>query len=730
MEENVIEFKRVVTVLTDQPINGGLLDYFALENSNRIGQFVEVPVGTRSCIGVIWNEGSTTIDRTKLKYLTGIVEAPKMSIELRKFLIAFAHYTVNPLNKVFKLAIGALDLRRPPRRKKFYKAGNQLSSGSSSKRKKIFMLLSEFPKRTFSMEELTSFAGASPSLVNELVKLGNIEVQFKSKFLPYKICTAIYSSTLSQNQKLASKKLCELVSSKKYNTTLLKGVTGSGKTEVYLDAVSQALAMGRQVLVLVPEISLSIDFVKRVIDRYGVKPGEWHSGVKKTERFRLYNAIARNDIQLVIGARSALFLPFVDLGLIVVDEEHDGSFKQEEVVCYNARDMAVLRASLAGVPVILASATPSLETWVNVEIGKYGRIDLRERYGTAILPKVDIVDLREQSMPRGAFISQYLKDEIELRLTKGEQSLLFLNRRGYAPITLCQICGFQIGCSSCDARLVQHRHKNKLMCHQCGQSAPIPSICPKCFSEGHLKSVGPGVEKIAYECQQLFPKANIGIFSSDLIVNVSQLQENFSRLASGQIDIIVGTQLVSKGHNFPNITLVGIIDADLGLQGSDLRAAEKTFQSLRQVSGRAGRHKKLGKAVLQTYSPDHPVIVAISKAHDDDFWALEAQLRRNAQAPPFGKLIALVLSGPNEKLLFDIGQNLARIWINSYQVDAKIFGPALAPIGRIRDKFRIRLLIKCDKNKDIQPKIRKWLSSVVIPKTVKILVDVDPQNFF
>ncbi len=728
---NIIrEQEKVVTVLTDKPINGGLLNYVVPFKPIGIGQFVEIPIGTRLCVGVVWDEGTTEISKEKLKRISRILDIPPMSADFKKFLIEFARYTVNPLNKVLKLSLGSLDFRNPPRGNRFYIASDIELIRSSHKRKKILEFLLQGPKNKVSMKELTSSLGVSSSLVRELVKLGNIKVEYYREVLPYEICRGVFSKTLSETQKLASDSLCELVRAKKYQTTLLRGVTGSGKTEVYLDAVSEALLMGRQVLVLVPEIALSIDFVNRVINRYNVKPGEWHSGVKQKERQRLYTAIAENRVQLVIGARSALFLPFADLGLIVVDEEHDGSYKQEEVVCYNARDMAVLRGSIFGVPVVLASATPSLETWVNADVGKYNRIDLIDRYGEAALPAIEVVNLSEQKIPKGNFISPYLKKEIEIRIKYGEQSLLFLNRRGYAPITICQSCGHQIGCRICDSKLVQHRFENKLMCHLCGTSIPIPSICPSCFTAGDLKAVGPGVEKIALECQALFPDARVGILSSDSIEDVSQLKEKFARLASGEIDIIVGTQLVSKGHNFPNITLVGVIDADLGLHGGDLRAAEKTFQSLRQVSGRAGRHKKVGKALIQTYSPGHPVILAVSKGSDDDFWALEAKTRKKALVPPYGKMIGIILTGPSKKVLFDLGQRLVRVWMNSHQLDARIFGPALAPIGKIRERYRVRILIKGEKNKNIQSKIEKWLSSVFTPRSVKVLVDVDPQSFF
>ena len=730
MEKNIFKKGETVSVLTDQPINEGSLDYIVQINFISVGQFVEVPIGSRHCIGVVWGRGLTKLEKTKLKYIVRVLKLPLMTLELKKFLEQVAKYTVNPLNKVFKLSLGAQNLIGLPKGKKFYKAGNLQLKTTTLKRNKIMEFLNREPKKFFSMKELTSTLSASPGLINELIKLGNIDVDFRNEFVPYKRCVGTFSTTLSRAQKIASNQLCTSVRKQIYSTTLLRGVTGSGKTEVYLDAVSEALNMGKQVLVLVPEIALSVDFVRRVIERFKVEPGEWHSGVSRKERLRLYHAVATNNVQLVIGARSALFLPFSNLGLIVVDEEHDGSYKQEEGICYHARDMAVMRGSFAGAQVVLASATPSLETWVNTKNGKYTKIDLTERYGDALLPNIEVLDLRDVTMPTGTFISPKLQDEIKFRIRNGEQSLLFLNRRGYAPITICTECGFQIGCKSCDSRLVQHRSKKKLICHQCGDRMDIPTNCPNCSIVGKLKAVGPGVEKVAEECQNLFPGARVGILSSDSVENLVQLQEKFSKLVSGQIDIIVGTQLVSKGHNFPNITLVGVVDADLGLQGSDMRAAEKTFQSLRQVSGRAGRDKKVGKALLQTYAPEHPVIIAIADGNDEAFWDLEALNREQAGAPPFGKLIALVLSGSNEKQLFEIGHKMVRAWIKSYGFETQIFGPALAPVARIRDRFRVRLLIKCGKKKNIQPVLREWINNVSAPRSVKILIDVDPQNFY
>lgn len=730
MEDLLLKKGESVTVLTTKPINGGFLDYMVPNDNMHVLDFVEVPLGSSSCIGVIWLKSSKNFDKKKLKNITRSLELTPMSVEMRNFLIQLASYTINPLNKVLKLALGAQDFLKPLKRVKYYYIGKLFLEKPTVKRNKVIEFLKIDPDRKFSMLDLTTKLGASSSLINNLISSDNIRVDSKIEFLSYDISEPRFSDTLSKSQKVVSNQLRNQMRAKQYSTTLLRGVTGSGKTEVYLDAISEAFLLGKQVLVLVPEIALSIDFVRRVTERFDVVPGEWHSGILLSERRRLYHAVAKNQLNLVIGARSALFLPFKNLGLIVVDEEHDGSYKQEEGVCYNARDMAVMRASLSGAQVILASATPSLETWVNAKNGKYRRIDLDERYGSAILPDIEVIDLKTQNMKPGNWISTKLKEEITKRLGAGEQSLLFLNRRGYAPITLCKSCGFQIGCKHCDARLVQHRYKNMLICHQCGDSASVPTACPNCLIEGKLKAIGPGIERLEEECSSLFPDSKIGVLSSDNVESISELQKRIEKFTSGDVDIIIGTQLVSKGHNFPNITLVGVIDADLGLQGSDLRAAEKTFQSLRQVSGRAGRHKKVGKALLQTYSPEHPVILAIVRGDDDIFWAVEAAARKSAKSPPFGKMVALILSGVDEKELFGIAHYMARLWEASYKSEAKIFGPALAPVSKIRGRYRVRLLIKVQKKKNIQTSIRSWLKRIAIPRSVKMNIDVDPQNFY
>ena len=434
-------------------------------------------------------------------------------------------------------------------------------------------------------------------------------------------------------------------------------------------------------------------------------------------------------VGLVVGARSALFLPFRELGLIVVDEEHDTSYKQEEGVLYNARDMAVLRASLLGAPVVLASATPSLETWANAEAGKYGRVRLAARFGAAVLPVMRAIDMRGEDLPPGRWVSPMLRGAIAARIGRGEQALLFLNRRGYAPVTLCRACGHQIGCDQCDARMVEHRFLRRLMCHQCGATVPIPQACPQCGAEGRLAPVGPGVERMAEEAQALFPEARIAVLSSDLFASARALKERIAEIAEGGADIIVGTQLVAKGHNFPRLTLVGVIDADLGLQGSDLRAAERTFQLMRQVAGRAGRAEAPGEALLQTWQPEHPVICAILAGDEEGFWRAEAEGRRAAGVPPYGRMAGIVLSSGDVQQVFDLGAEMARRDGPLRRIGAEVWGPAPAPIARVRGRHRVRLLVKAGKGAPLQAALAEWVAQFRVPGSLRLTIDIDPQSF-
>jgi len=595
----------------------------------------------------------------------------------------------------------------------------------------VLAALREFGGAALTLGELSAAAGVSSGVVKGLVKQGALDEVEAPRDLPYPpLDPDLPGKPLSPDQETAADALRKAVRSGDYGTTLLKGVTGSGKTEVYLEAVAECLRQGRQALVLLPEIALTAEFLTRVEARFGAKPAEWHSGITQTERRRLWSMVGAGDAALVVGARSALFLPFRDLGLVVVDEEHDTSYKQEDGVLYNARDMAVLRAAIGGARVVLASATPCLESWVNAEAGKYDRIDLPARFGTAELPEMRTLDMREERLPADRWIGEALAAEVTDRLARGEQSLLFLNRRGYAPVTICRACGHQIGCDHCDARMVEHRFQKRLVCHQCGETKPIPAACPKCGVEGRLAPVGPGVERLAEEVAARFPEARVAVLSSDLFGSARALKAAVEEIAAGGADIVIGTQLVAKGHNFPLLTLVGVIDADLGLQGSDLRAAERTFQLMRQVAGRAGRGERPGLALLQTYQPEHPVIRAILSGADEDFWRAEAEERRAAGMPPFGRLAGVILSSPDMQAVYDLGQALARADAPLRRIGAQVFGPAPAPIARVRGRHRVRLLVKADKAAPLQSALSAWVAQVKLPANLRLVLDIDPQSFF
>jgi primosomal protein N' (replication factor Y) (superfamily II helicase) len=578
--------------------------------------------------------------------------------------------------------------------------------------------------------ELAREAGVSASVVKGLVEQGVLEEITAPKDAPLPVLDAHRAGpTLSAAQAAAAARLRDAVG-QGYSTTLLKGVTGSGKTETYLEAVAECLRAGRQALVMLPEIALTVDFLARVEARFGARPPEWHSGLTGNQRRRTWDAAATGEARLVVGARSALFLPFAELGLIVVDEEHDGSYKQEEGACYHARDMAVLRASLEGAAVVLASATPSLETWANAEAGKYARLDLPERYGEALMPAMRAIDLRADPLPAGRWISAPLAEAVTARLADGEQALLFLNRRGYAPLTVCRACGHQIGCDQCDARMVEHRFRQRLVCHQCGAEREIPRACPSCGVGGALGRARPrrraarrggrgALARGAHRDPLLRPRRGAAR---------AQGAHRPHRLRRGA-DLVIGTQIVSKGHNFPQLTLVGVIDADLGLQGGDLRAAERTFQLIRQVAGRAGRADRPGLALVQTHEPNHPVIQAILSGDDEGFWRAEAAARARAGAPPYGRLAGIVVSGTDETRTWGTAQALARATGPLVRAGVMVFGPAAAPIARIRGRHRVRLLAKAPRGVALQAALRAWIDAVPVPSTVRVAIDVDPQSF-
>ncbi|HEX5507603.1 MAG TPA: primosomal protein N', partial [Pseudolabrys sp.] len=513
-----------------------------------------------------------------------------------------------------------------------------------------------------------------------------------------------------------------------YTVSLLDGVTGSGKTEVYFEAVAENIRHKRQTLILMPEIALTAQFLDRFSARFGVRPAEWHSQVSPRLRARTWEAVAANDVSVVVGARSALFLPYADLGLIVVDEEHDQAYKQEDGAHYHARDMAVVRGSVAKIPVVLASATPSVESEVNARRGRYRHLHLPERFGGAHLPMVDAIDLRREGPPRGRFIAPRLAEAVKETLERKEQALLFLNRRGYAPLTLCRACGFRIQCQNCDAWLVDHRFKRRLVCHHCGFSMPPPAECPNCHATETLVACGPGVERLEHEAAELFPDSRILVLSSDLVETVERLREELDDIARGKFDIIIGTQLVAKGHHFPKLNLVGIVDADLGLGNGDPRAAERTFQLLHQVVGRAGREEGRGIGYLQTHQPEHPVMRALISGDREAFYSSEIALRERTRYPPFGRLASFVITA-NER---HAAESYARQLASAAPISehARVLGPAEAPIAVVRGRYRFRLLVKAARNFELSAYLREWLAAAPKPRgNIKLEVDVDPQSF-
>ncbi|MEM1429411.1 MAG: primosomal protein N' [Pseudomonadota bacterium] len=720
-----------VSVLVAEPLDR-FLDYLAPPDGCSQGDLVDVPLGPRRVLGVVWGPGQGDYDRSKLRPIGRVLDAPPMLENMREFLTRAAEYTLTPLWAMLRLATRAPGLGDPPGHRKVFARGSGEPPRMTDARARVLEVLEEEPGAVFHASELAARAGVSSGVVKGLVKGGYVAEIEAPRDGPFpRLDPARHGVALSPDQAQAADALRRGLRGARYGTTLLRGVTGSGKTEVYLEAVAACLAAGRQALVLLPEIALTGEFLARVETRFGARPAEWHSGVTQTERRRTWRMTAEGGAQLVVGARSALFLPFRDLGLIVVDEEHDPSYKQEDGVLYNARDMAVLRASITDAAVVLASATPSLESWANAEAGKYARLDLAARHGAAELPEMAALDLRGTALPAGRWISPELQRAVTEVTGRGEQALLFLNRRGYAPVTLCRACGHQIGCAQCDARMVEHRFLKRLMCHQCGETTPIPAACPACGAEGKMAPVGPGVERLAEEVAEVFPEARVAILSSDLFGTARALKERVAEIAEGGADLIIGTQIVAKGHNFPLLSLVGVIDADIGLQGSDLRAAERTFQLIRQVAGRAGRTAaRRGRALIQTFQPDHPVIRAILSGQEEAFWRAEAAERKAAAMPPYGRLAGIILSGPDLAPVFDLGEALARSSGPLDRVGAQVFGPAPAPIARIRGRHRVRLLVKAPKAIALQPAIAAWLAQAPVPKAVRVAVDIDPQSFF
>jgi primosomal protein N' (replication factor Y) len=610
------------------------------------GDIVEVPLGPRATLGCVWDELSGDVDPRKLRDVSAKLDLHPIRPELRALVDFVARYTLAERGMVLKMVLRAADALHAEKPVSGVSWTGALPGRETPARSKVLAQLEEqpvWPKRA-----LADVAGVSPAVIAGLIEADVLEAIDLAAPRPYRDPDPEFGTVdLASAQREAADKISEAIGAGAFSALLLDGVTGSGKTEVYFEGLAEAFRKGRQGLVLMPEIALTQDFLDRFERRFGTRPGEWHSGIAGGLRAKVWRGVASGEVRVVVGARSALFLPFCDLGLIVVDEEHDGAYKQEDRAAYNARDMAVKRGALEGIPVVLASATPSLESRVNADQGRYTHLSLPSRFGGAGMPDVRLVDMREDAPEAGRFLSPVLIDALTAALKAGQQSLVFLNRRGYAPLTLCRKCGFRFECPDCSAWLVEHRFRGKLICHHCGFDRAVPPACPSCGADESLVPCGPGVERIAEELHDRFPDARIAVLSSDLVPGIKALRRLLSEIARGKADIVIGTQLVAKGHHFPNMTVVGVIDADLALNGADPRAAERTFQILEQVVGRAGRVAggAEANAFIQTYAPDNPVLTAIAAGDREGFYARETAIRSQSGMPPFGRLAALIVSG-------------------------------------------------------------------------------------
>ncbi len=689
------------------------------------GDFVQVPLGRRQVCGVVWGEASGAVAAEKRRSVDRALDLPPLPLASRKLVDWVAAYTLSPPGAVLRMVMSvpaALE-PMPPDPVAFVAAAPPPALKMTEARRRVLAAA----RQPMPAAELARQAGVGTSVIKGLADAGALHRIARPR--PVAGALADWRRAgfpLSDDQAAAAAGLRAKLAGD-FSVTLLEGVTGSGKTEVYFEAVAEALAQGRQVLVLLPEIALSAQWLARFERRFGAPPLEWHSELGQASRREAWRAVAEGRSRVVVGARSALFLPFPNLGLIIVDEEHDGSFKQEDGVIYHARDMAVVRARLGGLPIILASATPSLETQVNVEAGRYERTHLPLRHGGAEMPDLAVIDMRRHAPPRQSWLSPPLVAAVEEALASGEQAMLFLNRRGYAPLTLCRGCGFRLQCPHCTAWLVEHRLAGRLQCHHCGYLSPKPSVCPQCQAEDSFAACGPGVERLAEEVAAKFPAARTRIMASDTLSGPRAAGELIESMERREIDLLIGTQVVAKGHHFPLLTLVGVVDADLGLAGGDLRAAERTFQLLSQVAGRAGRAAHKGRVLLQTYQPEDKVMRALVSGDAEQFYRAEAEDRRAAGMPPFGKLVALIVSGPDPGQVDRVAAQLARLAPRDAEIE--VLGPAPAPLALLRGRHRKRLLLKASRSIRVQGVVRQWLAQLHPPNGVRIQVDVDPYSF-
>jgi primosomal protein N' (replication factor Y) len=716
---------RIAAVMMPMPLPEPF-DYAEPEGMGlEVGDQVAVPLGPRVMRGVVVSLRDGAGHNRPLKPVIEKLADPPLPPTTLAFVQWAARYAVDAPAWPLAMALRGLRAPKPRPEKQLVLTGSQPARMTPARQRVL-----DAAHDSLGPPALAAAAGVSAGVIKGLIEEGVLElrlVETPAAFDPPDL--SLPGATLNPSQRAAANALTAMIAEGGFQAALLDGVTGSGKTEVYLEAVAAVLAADpqAQVLVLLPEIALTQAVLARFEQRFGVAPAEWHSAVPPPRRRRVWEAVAAGRCRIVVGARSALFLPFAHLQLIVVDEEHDASYKQEEGFIYQARDLAVARAHIERAAIVLASATPSLESLWNAQQGRYRWLKLNQRHGVAQMPDVTLIDLRETPPETGRWLSAPLVHAMIETLERGEQVLLFLNRRGYAPLVLCRACGERMTAPDTDSWLVEHRYTGRLVCHLTGFSMPKPDRCPHCGAQDSLVAVGPGVERVEEEARALFPDARIAVFSSDTVESAEAARLLVGAMENGEIDILVATQAAAKGHNFPNLTLVGVVDADLGLRGGDLRAGERTFQLLAQASGRAGRKERPGRAMLQTYAPDHPVMQALAAQDRDAFIEAEMTARELSGLPPFGRLAAVIASGADPVALEDYVRALAAAVPNAEGVE--VFGPADAPLALVRGRRRKRLLVRADRSVDLQAFLSAWRARVKVPSSVRAVFDVDPYSF-
>jgi primosomal protein N' (replication factor Y) len=690
-----------------------------------IGDFVEVPLGRRSYFGCVWELGQSFGTNMKLKAVTRRCDAPPLSDTHRQFIEWLSAYYLEPKGNVLRMVMRVPAALEDAKAQMAWVLGEMKPAKLTPQRARVL----EVAGQGFAMKtsELAAAASVGASVVKALGAQGalrEVALPPHRKFAVPDLNAGGF--TLNSDQQAAAQVLRQMAAGREHKVALLDGVTGSGKTEVYFEAMATSLAAGGQVLLLLPEIALTASFIARVERRFGCAAAQWHSELRPRERERVWRGVASGEARIVVGARSALFLPWVNLRLVVVDEEHETAYKQDEGVPYHARDMAVLYGALGKFPVVLSSATPSLESLMNVDRGRYAVVKLKDRHGRPELPETHLIDMTMAKLEPGRWLSPQLAEATTTTLQAGDQALLFLNRRGFAPLTLCRACGHRLNCPDCTAAMVEHRFRKVLQCHHCGHQEPVPKACPSCGAEGQLVPIGPGIERLAGEASRLFPEARMAILSSDLSRG-RMLRETLQGIEEGAFNLILGTQLVAKGHHFPHLTLVGVVDADLALESSDPRAGERTWALLAQVAGRSGRGEKPGRALVQTYLPQHPLMKALARGDRETYLNGEKHIREMAGLPPAGRLAGLVISGKdaNETQRFARDVALAAPPAEGIQV----LGPAPAPIAMVRGRHRIRLLVKARRDVNLQAFLGAWLKQVKPRGSLALQLDVDPYNF-